>query len=55
MHVFKVVYPPAINTILQDTRLASLCQIWVKGPGIIQNIDHNNDYMCQYELRTRTD
>ena len=51
---FKVVYHPVISTILQDTRLASLLQIWVKGPRIIQNID-NNDYICQYELRTRTD
>ena len=52
---FKVVYPTVISTaILQDTRLASLLQIWLKGPRIIQNI-HNNDYKCQYELRTRTD
>ena len=35
---FKLIYPPVISTILQDTRLASLFQIWVKGPGIIQNI-----------------
>ena len=46
---FKVVYPPVISTILQDTRLARLLQIWVKEPGIIQNIA-NNDYICQYEL-----
>ena len=41
-------YPPVISTILQDPRLASLLQIWVKEPGIIQNVA-NNDYICQYE------
>ena len=51
---FKVVYLLVINTILQDTRLANLFQIWLKGPRIIQNM-HNNDYKCQYKLRTRTD
>ena len=33
---FKVVYLPVMSTILQDTRLANLFQIWLKGPRIIQ-------------------